>query len=207
MANSFSPFGAARDFQQDELSTQENIARMNAGPAWARAFADSAAATMKDNRARDIFSWLKGQFGAGGAAGGAGGLEGGAAAQPQITAGPVWGPQQVQEQVNAARSGIDARTGTQMRQARQSTAGRGFGSNSPLLAALEAGIQGRGMAQGSDAERGIRWDSAQGNAAQMLKGQTAQEAQFAARRQEEIERQRNQLSTMNALIQAMSGLG
>lgn len=122
--------------------------------------------------------------------------------QPTITPGAVWTPEQVQGQVNAARSGIDASTATQQRQAAQSTAGRGFGGSSPLLQALQSQIAGRGMASSADAERGIRWDAATGNAKHLLASQQAAEQQYANRQKEAIDRG----SQMSYLLQALSSM-
>lgn len=196
----------ARGFLEDELVGRENVARTQAGAQLGAAGMQSstAYARMHQDRQRfnQVLSLLQGQMSRTGQPVAVGGGD-----QPAITAGPIWDPQQIQEQVNAARGGIDAQTGTRMRGAAQQTAGRGFGgSRSPLLMALQGRIQGQGMAAGADAERGIRWDSAEGNAGHQLKGQMAQESQFAARRAEEIERQRVAQSGMNALLQALSGL-
>ena len=122
--------------------------------------------------------------------------------QPQISAGPVWTPEQVQGQVNASQASIDRSTGTQQRQAAQSAAGRGFTGRSPLLAALQSQIGQQGMAQRTESARQIPWEAAQGNAKQLLASQTAAEQQYANRQSEAIERGKQ----MNYLIQALAGL-
>lgn len=125
---------------------------------------------------------------------------------PRIAAGPVWDAGQVQRQVNASRANVDAQTASRQRQAQQSTGARGFGSRSPLLAALQQQIAGQGMATGADQARDIRWQAAQGNAQQMLEGTKAQEGQYATRQAEGLEKRRQDVSGIQALLQALGGL-
>lgn len=118
---------------------------------------------------------------------------------PAISAGPVWNPQQIQQQVNASRANTDTQTASQGRQASQSLAGRGFGSNSPLLAALQGNFAMAGAAQNADAERGIRLDSATNNAKQLLASQTA-------RSDQDIGLKKIKTDQLSALLQALGGL-
>jgi hypothetical protein len=180
----------------------------------ANAAADRAA---KQGRFNSVFGLLSGMFGGGGGGGVAGFNvpgQGGPAraggsqvgAQPTISAGPVWNPQQIDQQVNATRAKNDAAAESQMRGIRSSTTGRGFGSNSPLLQALQTGVQNANTATNTEAERAFRQQAAEGNATQMLKGQTAQEQQFASRQDEDIRRRAPYFAQQNALIAALAGL-
>lgn len=125
---------------------------------------------------------------------------------PEITVGPVWNQQQVQQQVNAARATNDAVTANQTRATEQEVAGRGFGSNSPLLAALRSGQQMAGMRTNAESERNIRLGAAETNAQQLLKTQQAREGQFATRMDEDIRRRQAALQGYSALLGTLGGL-
>jgi len=125
---------------------------------------------------------------------------------PQITAGPIWGDQQIQEQVNAARATGDQATANRISEMQQGVAGRGFGANSPLAQAIAAQYQGQGLAANVAGERETRMSMAERNAQQLLRGQQAAEQQYASRMQEDIERRRNLAGSYNALLGALAGL-
>lgn len=125
---------------------------------------------------------------------------------PGITVGPVWSPDQIQQQVNAARASNDATLASRQQQMRQQVAGRGFGSNSPLAQALGVQLQGQNLSANAEAGREIPWQAAQGNAQQLLRSEQARETQFANRQQEDIERRRMQMTQANALLAALAGL-
>lgn len=126
--------------------------------------------------------------------------------QPTINANPVWNPQQINQQVNSIRANTDAQAATQMRRNNASVVGRGFGGGSPLLAALNNSTANSAMATGTDAERNFRQQAAQTNATQVLKGQQAQEQQFASRQAESIERAKPYFQQTNALISALASM-
>jgi hypothetical protein len=163
---------------------------------------------LKQQRFNQVFPWLQGMLG--GTLGGikgpftAGGAQIGT--PPPISAGPVWDPQQIQQNVNASRATTDASTQAQMRQASQSAAGRGMGANGPLVQALQGQLQNQNLATNVGNEQSTRWNAALGNAGQLLKGQQAQEGQFAARQQEDIERRRPVLGFAGQLLSALGGL-
>lgn len=129
---------------------------------------------------------------------------------PRIDAGPIWNQQQVQQQVNSAHATNDQTTAGNIRDQQASAVGRGFGMGSPLLQELGAQQQAANLAANSDAERNIRWNAAQGNAAQTLKGQTAKEGQYASRQSEDIQRKTpiigGYFGSRNALIGALAGI-
>lgn len=125
---------------------------------------------------------------------------------PQISAAPIWDEGQIQSQVNTQRAQNDAATQSQMRQTQSQMAGRGFSSNSPLLAALQSGQQMANMQANSAADQGIRWNAAQGNAEQVLKGQMAQEQQYSNRMNEDIERRKANNQYVSSLLGVLAGL-
>lgn len=125
---------------------------------------------------------------------------------PRIDARPVWDDQQVNQRVNATRAQNDAAMNSQNNQLRQTLAGRGFGSNSPLLMSSIFGNQARNTAMNADAERETRLGAAQVNAAQMLKGQQAQEAQYSNRMNEDIARRQSQINSYLGILSALGGL-
>lgn len=131
---------------------------------------------------------------------------GGGGPGPRIDTGGVWNPQQVQQQVNASRATTDQTAAARNRQTQASLGGRGFGTRSPLLAALQGQTQNQAMATNAASERQIRWDASQGNAQHRLAGQTAAEDQFASRQREDIERRRTALGSWNALLASIAGL-
>lgn len=125
---------------------------------------------------------------------------------PQINASPVWSGQQIGEQVNAAQARNNASTQSGQRGLSQSFAGRGFGSNSPLLQALSTGMDMNRMRQNSEDTREINWGAAQGNARHVLAAQQAQEAQIANRNQEDIERRRSANNYKSSLLGILGGM-
>lgn len=125
---------------------------------------------------------------------------------PAINAGPVWNPQQIQQQVNASRAQTDAATQTQQRASADQAAGRGFSSQSPLTLALQGQEAGQGLATKAANQNQIQWGAAQGNADQTLKGQQAREQQFASRQNEDIARRQPFFQQQNALISALGGM-
>lgn len=169
---------------------------------------------------QNLFGQVGGMLGQGGAAGtggaGAGGVPppaSGNSPQPNITAGPVWNPQQIQQQVNSTQAQNAAAAKSQQQQNQTKTAGQGWGSNSPLLQALNQGVGNNLLAQNSQAAQQIPWNAAQGNATQLLNSQQAQEGQWQdwnqadiARRQQAIASQGQQLNFGSSLVAALAGM-
>jgi len=158
----------------------------------------------KQQRFNAIFPWLTGQMGnlqsnmarPGGQSG----------MSPEITVGGVLNPQQIQQQVNAARSGNDQSAATQMQGQTATTAGQGFGANSPLLAALHGQTMASNLATNTGNERDIRLQAATGNAQNLLATQGARETQFANRQREDIQRRTPIWGAYGSLLGALSGL-
>lgn len=165
---------------------------------------------------------LQGLFGqVGGMLGGASGSGTGGAPppasspgpQPTITAGPVWNPQQIQQQVNAGQAQNAATANAQQQTNQKKLAGQGFGSNSPLLAGLNQAAANNLMAQNATTARQVPWNAAQGNATQLLNSQQAQEGQWQdyqqsdiARRQQALTAQGQQLNFGSSLVAALAGM-
>lgn len=125
---------------------------------------------------------------------------------PEITVGGVLNPQQIQQQVNAARAANDMATGSRITDTNRSLAGRGFGAGSPLAAALSTGMQNQNLATNTANEREIRLGGAQMNSGQLLRSQMAREEQFGRRQQEDIERRRPYFQTQASLLAALAGM-
>lgn len=157
----------------------------------------------QQNRFNTLFPYLTSQMGQGNAAYSVGGQSG---AGPQISAAPIWNGNQIQQQVNSARATNDQTMATRTRASQASLAGRGFGANSPLAQAMAAQFGMQNLVQNQNADRDIRWNAAQGNSEQVLKGQQAQEQQYSNRQGEDIERRKTFASTHNALLGALAGL-
>ena len=156
-------------------------------------------AQLRQQRFDQVFPFVTGQFQ--NLAGQLGQVGGGAAGGgPTINATGVYTPEQTQQQVNSMRAGNDQQAQSQTRQAAQGLAGKGFGSQSPLLAALQAQYQGQAQQASTQGENDLRFQAAGANASQLLKGQQAQEAQFASRQQEATQRAAVQAQQFSALL-------
>jgi hypothetical protein len=120
------------------------------------------------NRVFGLVNPLVGQFGA-------------AAGDSGIDVRGVYSPTQVNQQVASGRSQVAGQAALLARQQRQAAAGRGLGSQSPILAALLANTAARSVGQGVDVERETRLSSAQANAQQILAAQQARSSAGTAR--------------------------
>lgn len=125
---------------------------------------------------------------------------------PPISAGPTLNPQQIQQQVNSSRAANDQSTQGKIANSASSLAGRGFGSNSPLQAALAQGYQNSNMATNTANETATRLNAAQQNAGQLLNSQQALSNQWATGNQLDIQRKAPYFQQQNALISALAGL-
>jgi hypothetical protein len=125
---------------------------------------------------------------------------------PEITVGPVWNGQQVQQQVNQSRAANDAATQSQQRQMQQQLGGQGFGSGSPLAMALGAGMQNQNLQTNTQNETGIRNNASQVNAGQIFNTQQARSQQYAQRQSEALQAAQIRAGQGNALLSALAGL-
>lgn len=138
---------------------------------------------------------LQGAFSAGGSVGG--NLTG---QQPTINAGPIYTPQQTQQQVNKAVGGNDSRFAGLMRSLQSRFGSSGFSPNSAAFQALVAQLGVQNSAANADARTSLPFDVATGNASHLLDSQVAQENQFANRQQEQLGSQRNAIAMLSSIL-------
>ena len=182
---------------QRQLATQERIAGIGAQAAM-------LPAELQQQRFQSVFPWLQSQFGRISSQMARPG--GQSPPSPEITVGGVLNPQQVQQQVNSMKASNEQTGATQMAGQSRDLAGRGFGSNSPLLAALHGQTQASVLGQNVGGERDIRLGAAQQNAGQLLSTQQARAQAFAQRQQEDIARRQPYFSMANTLLSSLAGL-
>jgi hypothetical protein len=223
--NSGSPAGAGRYAavdqtalrEQQRLSNQTQFARNTTQPfereqndreranrlqqAQISANASIVPAQLQQDRFRTVFPFLSNNFNSSQER-----VGGANQPLPNITVGGVYSPQQTQEQVNAARSQNDRNVAQNQRQSQDQLAGRGFGSNSPLLQAIQAQQQMAGMQANSDQERQLRFDAATANARQQLDSETLRQNQWTQNEDADIRRRQVATSQANALLSALAGL-
>lgn len=126
--------------------------------------------------------------------------------QPRIGGGPLWTQQQINQNINANRAGVDQQVATQNRSMQNSVASRGFGTRSPLASALSNQMQLGGMAQKADYARQFQGQARQDNLRYALDVGKAQENQFASRQKEANDRRQIQANQTSSLIGALGGL-
>lgn len=204
----YSPVSNADPMQQAfDLKKQQEAIAGQTGIAQIGAEAAKYPATLQHSRFNTVFPWLKGQL-----AGLQDGINstssgsGSGAGTPSIRVGGVYNPQQIQQQVNASNAAIDRTTGTQNAQAAQQSGSRGFGSNSPLLMALQGQNNASGLAAKVQGENQLRTSAAGMNAQQQLASQQAAAGAYGQRQQESIQRRGQSLSAYASLLSALSGL-
>lgn len=134
-------------------------------------------------------------------------LVGGQSGQgPNLGGGQIWGAQDIQQNLNANRASTDRQVATQNRDMRNNLAGRGFGSRSPLAAALEQQTNMAGMGAKADYARQFVPQARQQNAAFGLETGQARERQFASRQNEDIERRRTNANQQTSILNVLGGL-
>lgn len=92
---------------------------------------------------------------------------------PHISTGQIWGPQQIQEQVNLTRATNEQRGAGDLMRQQQDLTGRGYGSGSPIMAALGQVNRMGTMATNTAAENNLRTQMAQMNSQHLLQSQQA----------------------------------
>lgn len=197
---------------QQGLANQKDIAGIQAGAgiqeAQIGANASMYPATLQQQRFNRVFPFVQSQLGRVGDLAFSGAADGGAAGGigPNIKVGGVWNPQQIAQQVNATRAQNDQAMQSHMATNAQNLSGRGFGSNSPLLQALQGQAYGQNLATNTQAEQTLRTQAAQQNAEHLLNTQTARANEYAQRQQERLTGRGQTLNTYSALLNALSGL-
>lgn len=142
-----------------------------------------------------------------GGLGGAGAPGGAVAPQPQINQNPIYSPQQIQQQMNAAFSSNDQRTSTLMKQLQESSAARGFGGNSPAMQAQQTQLGIANNAQNALAQREIPLQYAQPNADQAFRVNQLQQQQWQGAEDSDIRRRQQQQQILSQMLGFFGGLG
>ena len=154
-----------------------------------------------------VFPFVQGQMGQMAGQMGQGGNWGYQQGQgPRINAGPVWNPQQIQQQVNQAQGQNNATAASQNREVAERTAAHGFGSRSPLLMALQGANNNAALAENTRVGAQIPWTAAQGNASQMLNSQTAAANQYNQQQQQALTARGQTIQGYSALLSSLAGL-
>lgn len=125
---------------------------------------------------------------------------------PHISAGPVYDQQRTQQAVNAQRATNDQQAAGQVAQQQRQTAGQGYGAGSPLASLLQATTLGQNAGNNANMEQGLRFNSAQANASQLLQSQTAQSTQWNQAQQQDIERRKTYVGALQGLLSGLGGL-
>lgn len=120
--------------------------------------------------------------------------------QPAINAGPIYTPQQIQQQVNRGVAGNDAQFAGLLRSLAGRFGGAGFSQNSPLLAALMQQAGAQNIAANTNVRTQLPFDIASGNASHLLQSQAAAENQFSNRQQEQLAAQRNAVAMLSSVL-------
>ena len=120
--------------------------------------------------------------------------------QPTVNAGPIYTPQQTQQQVNQAVGGNDARYAGLVRQLQSRFGAAGVSPNSAAMQSLIATLGARNSADNADIRTSLPFETASGNAAHLLNSQIAQENQFSNRRQEQLGSQRNAIAMLSSIL-------
>lgn len=118
-------------------------------------------------------------------------------AAPSIARGPVWTDDMIQQQINAGQASNQASADTQNRGAADKLAGQGFGTRSPLVAALQGATNMQTAAANADLARTTRWDAAQGNADQVYRTDQLATQQWDQAQRQDIDR-RQMMNTYSA---------
>lgn len=193
--------GAKLGFDREALAQQGALTR-------AQIEASLAPTRFAEQKFNTLFPWIQGQMGGlGGSGSGGFGYKGPPLGQrPEISDAPVYSEQQINQQVNAQRAENDMATAAQQRGVQNKMAGRGFGANSPLSAALQNSLAMSNMATNTANEQDLRWKAASGNAAQRLEAQKARATQDLGYVGEETKRGIAGQQQQTALLSALLGI-
>jgi hypothetical protein len=139
----------------------------------------------KNQRFNQLLPMLQGAMGNGNFSSGGSGINVPAPEMggPHIQGGPLYTQQAIQQNLNANRAQIDKSTATNNQNMANSMAGKGFGSGSPLLAALQNQSAMSGLGQKADYTREFTNTARQANANFGLQTANARQNQFAGNQQ------------------------
>lgn len=154
-----------------------------------------------------VMPLIQGLLGGGGGGGGSSpGALGAFGAVPQVSAGGIYSSKDMQNQVNAQQAKNAQQETAQNRQASAETAGQGFGTRSPLLAALQQGFAMNRQAQDATASREIPLQYQQANADNIQKGQMANQQAALQGQANQVAAANSQRTYTTGLLGALAGL-
>lgn len=125
---------------------------------------------------------------------------------PVISTSGVLTPSQVQQLVNSSNARADAKSASEFTRISQQLAGRGFSSNSPILAALQVGLIGQNLRTAISAESQIRIDSAKLNGESITTRQKNASDQFIQQEQVLLDSAKNDVTRTVGILSAVSQL-
>jgi hypothetical protein len=123
-----------------------------------------------------------------------------------VNPSPVYSQGIVQQQVNAQTAANNQKTAGQQQEMQRNLAGKGFGSSSPLQAALSTMMGEQNLATNTANEQQTRFGAAQANAQNILGGQQINQQANAAYNNALNQRQEMQYSNQNALLSALASM-
>lgn len=179
----------AKDLQSAALSNQLSIAGM-----------PIAFAREKFNSIFPLVSGAIGGMGGGASAGGGGG------GQAQMAPGSVYTPGMIDQSVNSMKAGNAQQSATMQRKNASDNAAGGFGSNSPLLQAMNNQAQMGAMQANTSGERDLRLGAATANAKQGLGAAQANNQARIGFEQNAIDARRTDVNARTSLLQALAGM-
>lgn len=120
--------------------------------------------------------------------------------QPMINTGPIYTPQQTQQQVNRGVASNDSQFAGLLRMLANRFGSAGFSPNSPLFSALASQAGAQNIAANTNVRTQLPFDIASGNASHLLQSQSAAENQFSNRQQEQLAAQRNAVAMLSSVL-------
>lgn len=183
-----SQYGADQQFAQTRYTTDATQNQFNQRLQFAR------------DRYNQLFPMVQSQYNSLGQ----GSQQGGYGQPPTIDTGGVYSPQQIQEQVNSVQAQNEQKGASALRQSQRSLGGRGFGTNSPLLAQIQSNLAIGTQAANAQAAQQIPFTAAQANASQRLASQQAAASQYNDLQNQGIQRDQNSITRMSALLNALT---
>lgn len=165
---------------------------------------------------------ITGAGGAGGAGGAAGapagyssllsalnnssGSAGGVGTQPALPNSSVLTPDMIQQQINNSMAANQQSTANQSRALQSKLAGQGYGANSPLLQAMQSGLQSGLLGANANTDLNTRLQAAQANATQANTVSGLGEQQYVDQNQANFNRQQAALNYLTQQGQTQASL-
>lgn len=123
---------------------------------------------------------------------------------PYIRTCGVLTPAQVQMSVNAAQAKADTRTQSEIRRVESDLSGRGFSTNSPILAAIRAGLASQNLRATLESQTKIQIEAATTNAQAIFDGQKAVSDQYLQQEQVLLSHEQNENQRSVGVLQAVA---